>query len=201
MAAKSVAEVMAELASDPSYREMRRQQQEALRLRHEALARAEAPLVAALNDAGFPVKSVWDLVNTAEPYPRAIATLLAHVDADYPDKVREGILRALAVPEARVGWDQLLRVFEAAPPTIDVSGVRFAAALALAAAADDSVMPEVLRIMGDGSYGIDRLALLPTLQRSPREDAARLLEALKSDPVLGRELKLRRRLQRHKSPE
>jgi small ligand-binding sensory domain FIST len=192
MAGKTVAEAMAELAADPAYRELRRKQDEERRVRHEALARAEAPLVAALNGAGVPVSSVWDLVNTAEPYPQAIATLLAHLDGDYPDKVREGILRALAVPEARVGWDKLLHVFATEPPTIDISGVRFAAALALAAAADDSVMADIVRIVGDPSCGIDRVALLPALQRSSRRDAIELVDALRADPVLGREVKRRK---------
>jgi hypothetical protein len=192
----TVADVLAQLAADPEYQESRRKKDAERSERLERLRQAQAPLVEALNLAGVPVASAWDLVNTVTPYPHAISVLLVHLRGDYPDRIREGILRALAVPEARIGWDVLLAEFERHPPTRDVSGLRFAAAVALSAAADDSVMPEVLRIAGDPAYGIDRLALLPALRRSSRPEAAALLDALAADPAIGKEVRRLRRIRR-----
>jgi HEAT repeat protein len=58
----------------------------------------EAPVVGALNDAGVHVQSIWDLVNSAGPYPKAIPVLLKHLSKPHPPSVREGIARALASP-------------------------------------------------------------------------------------------------------
>ncbi len=61
----------------------------------------EAPLREALHALGYPVKWVWDFVNTAQSYPDAIPVLIDHLRQPYSDAVREGIARALAVREAR----------------------------------------------------------------------------------------------------
>ena len=47
---------------------------------------------------GVEIDSVWDLVNTAEPYPAALPVLMEHLERDgYPDRVMESLGRALAV--------------------------------------------------------------------------------------------------------
>jgi len=61
----------------------------------------EAPLREELHALGYPVKWVWDFVNTARSYPDAIPVLIDHLRRPYSDAVREGIARALAVREAR----------------------------------------------------------------------------------------------------
>ncbi len=61
----------------------------------------ETPLREALHALGYPVKWVWDFVNTAQSYPDAIPVLIDHLRRPYSDAVREGIARALAVREAR----------------------------------------------------------------------------------------------------
>lgn len=106
-------EFLAELHADPEW--TARQQERDRRLQEQAAAyrKAEAPLVEGLNRArGVAVQSVWDLVNTKAPYPAAVSILLEHLMRPYPERVREGIARALAVPEAGIGWAILLRHFE-----------------------------------------------------------------------------------------
>ena len=80
--------------------------------------RAEEPLVKSLRAGGAEIESVWDLVNTRERYPKLIPILLTHLKRESHPKVLEGIARALAVPEARVGWTQLVSRFceEPTPP-------------------------------------------------------------------------------------
>src|SRR5262249_10106439 len=58
--------------------------------RAQVLSEAEQPIVEDLRRAALRVDSVWDLVNTAEPYPRALPILLNHLErGGYPDKVME----------------------------------------------------------------------------------------------------------------
>jgi hypothetical protein len=91
---KTAAELMAELKADPEF-VARQREQEQTRLRKEAeFQKAEAPLVNALKEVGVSVESVWDLVNTAAPYPKAVPSLLEHLQRPYPERVREGIARA-----------------------------------------------------------------------------------------------------------
>jgi len=69
-------------------------------LEERALTEQEL-LTADLRRAGYRVKWVWDLVNTAESYPDAIPVLLNHLRRPYSDGIKEGIVRALTVREAR----------------------------------------------------------------------------------------------------
>ena len=196
---QTAAEFLAELAADKEYVEMRRAKDEALMKHRAELASAEVPLVEALRLVGLAVSSVWDLVNTAKSYPEAIPVLFEHLHKPYPERIVEGILRALAVPESRPRWKELLAVFEAAPAQ-QTGGLRWAAGCALGAAADDGVVAEVIRIVGDARYGFDRAALLPALARSKDAKAQMLLQELRDDPILGKEVKKLRRIS-EKGPE
>lgn len=156
---------------------------------------AEAPLVEALRAAGFAVESAWDFVQTAEPYPGAVPILLEHLQRPYPDRVREGIARALAVPEARPAWHLLVRLYrdETLPDT--KSGL----AVALSAIADDAVLDELLTLIRDVRHGETRILLLGALERSRDRRARAALMSLGTDPELGLEIRdIHRRLERRR---
>src|SRR5437868_2471251 len=89
------------LDRDPRYRAMMAEKARCRAAREALLDVDEKPLVEALAGAGRPVKSVWDLVNTAESYPEAIPVLIEHLQQPYQFVTREGIARALTVKEAR----------------------------------------------------------------------------------------------------
>jgi hypothetical protein len=72
----------------------------------EEFERAEAPLVQALRAAGADGSSVWDFVNAKARYPQLIPTLFAQLDGPHPEKVGEGIAKAVAVPESRPWWNE-----------------------------------------------------------------------------------------------
>lgn len=61
----------------------------------------EAPMITDLAKVGFEIGSVWDLVNTSKCYPAAIPTLLDHLRRPYHERIRNGIIRALTVKEAK----------------------------------------------------------------------------------------------------
>src|SRR5262252_3641971 len=96
--------LLKQLHADPEWVAAREQEDRIRAERAAQLRAAEAPVILALRDVGVEVDSVWDLVNTSRPYPEAIAVLVDQVRKPYPDKVSEGIGRALAVPEARDYW-------------------------------------------------------------------------------------------------
>jgi hypothetical protein len=94
-------ELMQELQNDPEWvaqdaaREAKRQAAE-LKFRAE-----EEPMIADLAKLGFEVGSVWDFVNTNKSYSAAIPTLLNHLRRPYHERIRNGIIRALTVKEAK----------------------------------------------------------------------------------------------------
>ena len=182
--AKTAAELMAELQADPQYvAEQQRRDEELARKAAEWRA-AEAPLIAELRAAGFEVESAWDLVNTSTPYPKALPILLEHLERSYPDRVREGIARALAVRDAKFGWRRLVRLYRAEEARTDAkSGL----AVALAASADDEVIDEVISLAREPVHGESRILLLRALKRSRAPHAHAALEAFTDDPVLGQE--------------
>src|SRR5260221_251446 len=135
---KTAAELLAELSANPAFL-AQQQARECERLELERVLReAERPLVHALSEVGVVVNSVWDLVNTAAPYPQAVPILLDHLQCPYPDAVREGIARALAVPEAVDGWEFLTSMYRSEP----VQRIKHGLAVAIAAAATDGVLED-----------------------------------------------------------
>jgi|HubBroStandDraft_1064217.scaffolds.fasta_scaffold128242_1 HEAT repeat protein len=180
---KTAAELMAELEKDPSYLKQRSRREEALRRTDEEYARAEAPLVQDLRAAGSQVESVWDLVNTSGAYPTLVPTLLAHLDRPYLERVREGIARALAVPEARVGWDKLVNSY-VSETDATTHGIKWALHLAIAAAADISVLDTLIRLAADRRHGRNRAMFVDALARLNDPSARAALDELAGDPDL-----------------
>jgi len=125
------------------------------------------------------VASVWDLVNTKASYPKLVPILFAHLDRPYPEQVREGIARALAVPESRFLWNELVSRYLAETDTT-TTGVKWALHLAVAAAADATVPYTLIRLACDRRHGRNRALFVDALARidDPRAKAA--LEELES---------------------
>lgn len=186
-------ELMEMLEAEPQF-VAERAAREAKRLKKvAALRRAEKPLVDELRAAGFAVGSVWDLVNTAAPYLGALPILFAHLQRPYPGKIREGIGRALGVPEAMVGWELLTRLFRQERDGDAKDGL----AIALAAAADETVIDEVIDFALDTDQGTSRIFLLSRPERSRDPRARATLVELTEDPELTKEVKvILRRLSR-----
>jgi len=192
---KTAADLLATLCSDPAWVAERERRQADLQRQTLAYRQAEVPLIAALRDAGVHVASVWDLVNTRAPYPSAIPILLEHLSRSYPERVREGIARALAVPEAHHGWATLLTAFRTETDAT-THGVKWALACALGAAATDDELAEVSQLLRDRSLGRNRAPLLQVLARSQRAEAAELLQELLAEPELVDDVKKALRSQR-----
>ncbi|WP_045760533.1 HEAT repeat domain-containing protein [Xanthomonas albilineans] len=193
---KTAAELMAELSRDKDFLEMQRERDIAHKKSVEEHARQSAPVVAALKQAGVNVDSIGKLGEDGELNPKAIPVLLEHLAYDYSDWIRQVILRKLATPHARKYWDQLMEIFEKNSLNL-APEIRYVAALALSGAADDTVLDDVIRLLGDKSLGLDRAPLLIALIRSKSPKAKMKLLELRDDPDLSKQIKTFRRLERH----
>jgi len=195
----TAADLMAELNSDAEYLARTKAQEEAQQKLWDEWAKAEVPLVAALKSAGTEVQTVWDLIQDDKVNPAVIAVLVDHLKRDYPDRIREGIMRALATPYARNRWDELVEIFEHNTTSLSPA-IRYVAALALSGAADETVLDDVIRLLRDRRLGFDRAPLLLALIRSKTPEAKMVLLELRGDPGLGPEVKKWRRLERRGAP-
>lgn len=179
----TAAELLAQLDSDADYQAQRRVIEEGLASQEQEWVAAQQDLIFDLAAVGVAVSSVWDLVPRAEPYPEAIPVLLDHVGRDYPDRVKEGIARSLAVREAEFGWERLVAAYRSSRNGPDAKD---GLAVALAAIATPVNLDEMIALIDDPTNEESRGILLLALFRMGAEGRAKL-EALKSDPVLGKE--------------
>jgi len=67
----------------------------------KAVREQAKPLFEELAEVGIRIESVWDLVNTSASYPEAVPILVRHLSEPYHQRNTEGIVRALAVKEAK----------------------------------------------------------------------------------------------------
>ena len=191
---QTASEFLAELKANPAYQEMQAKRDAEMEARRSQNRIIEQPLLSDLRAAGVDATSVWDLVNTTRPYPTGVPVLLEHFSRDYPPTIREGIARALAVPEASWAWQELLSLFMREPVgwQPDAGGqrdVRAALAIALAGAATESVAEQLAALLEDSSLGKYRLPWVRPLSQSSNPTVRRALEGLRTDPDLRRELR------------
>lgn len=196
---QTAAEFLTELRADPVFMAQERERERAYRRRASERRQAEAPVIAALREVGVKVDELSKLVGASDFYPRVIPILLDHLQRPYPDRVREWIARALAVPEAIQGWETLLYLFESDPDTTAM-GSKWAIGCALGAAATDDVIEDVIRLVRNPEHADNRSALFVALERSTDPRSRETLEKLSADPRLEYEAKKSlKRLDRKKS--
>ncbi len=181
---RSAAELMAELEHDREYQRGAAERAAQLAERVAGFRAAEVPIVADLRLAGVEVSSVWDLVNTAEPYPSALPVLLEHLErGGYPDRVMEGLGRALAVKPAVVWWDRLCAVYRRSDGPEESEGL----AVALAASATPAQLDSLIALIHEEARGESRVHLVRPILRVGGAKGRSVLELLRTDRVLGRE--------------
>jgi HEAT repeat protein len=186
---ETAAELMARLRSDPEWVRQDAEREARRRALEERLAEDERPLVQALNGANVSVESVWDLVNTREPYPRAIPVLIEHLSHPYPFRVREGIARALTVKGAgEAAYRELVSEFKNLPYSTDPAqhGFKWALGNAISIAANKSHFNDVVELIRDKRHGTTRdmmVLRLPSLDRKRAVDV--LIESLADDDISG----------------
>lgn len=179
--------LLAELNASSTYKAA---QAERDRVRLEQVRRlkeASAPLDKVLcNVCSFTIDGVWDLVNSNERYDEALPVLFEHLAKDYPDEILEGIARALAVPEAISYRPALIQRFR---QDVHLSeAVRYALGIAISRTTRADNLQETIDLAKDSSLGPSRLALLFAIKRSRKPGIGQVIDELRHDPDLGKEI-------------
>ncbi|HEY9344136.1 MAG TPA: hypothetical protein VIQ53_02440 [Inquilinus sp.] len=187
----TASELTRRLEADPEWVARRAERDRLHEERTAALRENEAPLIAALRNVGVDVRSAWLLSDKHPNYRSAIPLLLDHIDREYDDRIREGIVRALGYSEARqLAWDNVLvalRRLRSRPE----SGFRDGLMAALAGMARSADLSKLIELVADPALGQSRLLLIPKLSRSRHPEALAILEKLKDDPDLYKEISYR----------
>ena len=145
-----------------------------------------------LHSVGVEVSDVWDMVNTRRTYPAAMPVLLdwlEHLDermasAWEGEQLREGLVRALTVREARPAAASLLVSQMRRYRGQGDSGTAWAIGNALAVVADDSVYDDLKVLALDTDLGAARQMLAEALQRVSNPDATHTLIAMLADATV-----------------
>ena len=191
-------ELQAQLESDPDWVARRKQRDDMFAALRARLHIEQEPLLADLRAVGMTAQSVWDLVNTSARYPLAIPVLLKHLLLPYCDRIREGIARALATPDARESWPLLVAEYRKAPigyeedeATMGQSrrlSTKHGLAVALAAITTNEKLGELVELLKDRSLGESRILLLGPLRRRKSPVVIQALQQLSLDPDLCKEI-------------
>ncbi|UKA64094.1 hypothetical protein [Arthrobacter sp. FW306-04-A] len=180
----SATEFMAQLQKDQEYQSKKAAFDAEHQARVSLFRKAEQPIVEDLRGVGLDVKSVWDLVNTADPYPAALPVLFEHLErGGYPDRVLEGLGRALAVKPAQIYWPRLRELYLRATGPDEEQGL----AVALAASATPENLNALLDLLNETTRGSSRILFLSTIVRVGGDIGRNAVESLRNDPLFGKE--------------
>ena len=165
----SAAELMSRLQCDPDWvrenAEREAKHKAVVEQRREELRPEQTPLLADLAAAGINVNSVWDLVNAKWPYPSAVPILAAHLQRVRDPVLREGIGRALTVPEARGAAARVILSQLQRPFCESSHSVRWVLANTLTLVGDKSMVDEIKALIADDQYADVRERLTTALEK------------------------------------
>lgn len=180
----SAADLMAELQNDPEYQSRMAAAEAERQERTRRLREAERPIVVDLRAAGLDVDSVWDLVDTSDPYPAGLPVLMEHMErGGYPERVMESLGRALAVKPSVAFWDRLRDRWLRARDLGEEDG----AAVALAACATKSQLDDLIEFLSVEERGQSRIYFIRPLLKVGGDRGREVVQGLRSDPVFGDE--------------
>jgi HEAT repeat protein len=149
-----------------------------------------------LATVGVTIDNIYDLVNTKRRYPEAIPILIQllqeGVVADY--RTREGIIRALAVSEAKgLAGSVLIQEFYKIPP--EKMMLRWAIGSSIEVVVTNENVNDVLQIVCDKQNGIARQMFVLALGKFDLEIVKKtLIDLLDDDEVVLHALKALRKL-------
>lgn len=111
-------------------------------------------LITELEKVGIRVKDIYELVNTNKSYPLAIPVLIKALESGVEDKkLKEGIVRALTVKEAKGKANkQLLKEYYNTNDHL----LRWIIGNTFSVIITDHDLPEIVKIVQNKEYGISR---------------------------------------------
>lgn len=182
---RTAGELIAELESNSDYL-ARKAKIEKERDQYERWYREqEKPIIDALKESGIDVQFVMDLYrNKNIQHEIAIPILFSHLEMSYPEPIRDELARALGIKNVPGLFDRLRESFLKEKS----ENVKDALADSLAYTATRRDIPSVVELLRNPSNGSSRIFLLRVLRRSRQPECKKILEELKSDPELEREI-------------
>lgn len=180
---KTAAELMAELQNNESYQELIQKKEKERQEVKKKLREDEEQLILDLDAMGVKVSSVWDLVNTTSNYKNAVPVLINHLSKSYPNKIKEGIIRALAVNEAKgLAGSTLLEEFYKVP--IENKNLRWVIGSTMEVVISEKEIDEVIKIVKDKTNGISRQMFAIALGKVPSKKSEDvLIQVLDDDEI------------------
>lgn len=159
-----------------------------------SLEKEDQRVAAALRNVGIKVDTVYDLVNSKSSYRSAIPILVEFLPTIGDPRVKEGVVRALAVKEA-AGDEAVARALVAEFRAIHVDAepplqlLKWVIANTLSVVAGDPVLGEIADLARDARHGKAREMLAEALGNMSAPAAIDvLLELLQDDEVAGHAL-------------
>ncbi|MEZ5423974.1 MAG: HEAT repeat domain-containing protein [Pyrinomonadaceae bacterium] len=149
----------------------------------EAALRQEVkPLTDDLAGVGIHA-DVWGLVNTSESYPEAIPVLVRHLSKPYHHRNKEGIVRALAVKEARgiankTVVEQYRRLPKEDPSQPWIFHYRWAFGNTMSVIVTKDDLDDLIEIVSDTSNGESRTGFIDALAKINSPKAIEVLRRL-----------------------
>lgn len=136
-------------------------------------------VVNALKQVGINVADVYDLVNSRSSYPQAIPVLLTLLPRLQDLKIKEGVIRALTVREARGAGvaEALIAEFSCSSSEL----LRWTIGNALSVVADDAVFGQVVELAREKKYGRAREMVVEAMANMKDPRAAEVLIDLLDD--------------------
>lgn len=181
----TAAELQEQLLQDEEYQKWLKEKEQIRTALEAAYAEDEKPLVEELKKVGLNITSSWDLVNTKTSYKPAIPILLEHLSKPYHLKNKEGIVRALAVKEAKgIACRVILDEYNKAPK--DNWNYRWALGNTMAVIMAADYIDDVVTIVRDENNGESRqmfVAALGNTKSSKVRDVLKQLLIDKSDVI------------------
>jgi hypothetical protein len=145
-----------------------------------ALRQQEKPLLDELSEVGLDVESVWDLVNTSASYGEGVHILVKHLAKPYHRRNKVGIVRALAVKEAKgIASDAIISEYKRTPQEDD--GFRWTFGNTMRVIATEQDLDALVQIVLDESNGDSRQMFVVALAKLKSAKVDNVLERLLSD--------------------
>lgn len=185
----TAAELMLSLSNDQSYKAKREKEEQERKQKLDLLEKEYVSFSKDCAELGHLIKTAWDLVQTAKPYPDLIPVLIKYLEEEnHSAKFREGIARALATADSFIYFDKILEQY--IKTGSQQNEVRWAIGCALAQAAQDQeTLNKIEVILFDKKYGRDRAPLIQAIKRMQKKQRMKVIEMAAGDDELKNAIK------------
>lgn len=134
-----------------------------------------------MKEAGSKYSDPWDLVNTKDSYPELIDILLKHLEKNYHDRNKEGIIRSLSVREA-AGKATPLLIQEYYKTPREKNNLRWVIGNSVFTTITKSGIESIIPIVLDKRNGMSREMFIKALGKIKNDKSEKaLIELLEDD--------------------